>query len=398
MKQNITILMFILCLSNYFTKAQNLVSNGYFEINDTCPNNQYQITYATGWLNAGGTPDYFNACATINSGFNVPNTVYEYQQDCCNGNGFSGIYTSSASGNNTDREYIQIKLSDSLITGHKYLSTMYVNRSRSEGWAIATMGMFFSDSVISVPSSLNNFINVPNPQIKNTTILKDTVNWIMVQDTFIAMANEKYLVIGNFSIDSLSDTLKIITNGAYYFQAYYYVDGASVYEIDGTCNTYWDAGYDKYIKAGDSIRLGTINTDNSVYNWQNSLSGATYLSSNNDARPWSKPTQTTTYYVTKICPNNNVFYDTVTVYIQTTASIKTFMDDKEIRVYPNPAKDKIYVEGKNILEIKLSDLLGSKIISTKEQGIDVSGLNDGVYFITINADKNTSIQKIIIQH
>jgi hypothetical protein len=92
-KRNIFILIFILSLNSYSVRAQNFVPNGDFEILDTCPNNQFQITYAVGWLNAGGTPDYYNACANFSTGFSTPNNALDYQQDCKNGNGYAGIYT-----------------------------------------------------------------------------------------------------------------------------------------------------------------------------------------------------------------------------------------------------------------------------------------------------------------
>ena len=404
MKNNLYILILILCLGN-IAKAQNFVPNGYFEVYDTCPNNQYQIRYANNWLNAGGTPDYFNACANISSGFNVPNTVVDYQQDCCNGMGYAGIFNWASSGTNAGREYMQIKLNDSLIAGHKYLSSMYVNRSRSEGWAIATIGMLFLDTAVIVPPTLDNFINVPNPQVKNNFILKDTINWIMVQDTFVASSNKKYLAIGNFSTDSLSDTLKIITNGADYFQAYYYIDGVSVYKIDGTCNNYWDAGYGKYIKAGDSIRLGAINTDNSTYSWQNSLGGNTYLSSNIDARPWCKPMQTTTYYVIKKCPNNNIFTDTVTVYVQSTVGIQKFEDNVTIKLYPNPNNGNMSI-AYNLTEnarLEITNVTGNIVagysmpVTSNTLQIKNNDLQNGIYFYRVlSNDKLIKLGKFVV--
>ena len=306
MKNNLSILILILCLGNVI-KAQNCVPNGYFDISDTCPNNIGQITYATGWHAAAYTPDYYNICANT-----IPYNSRGYQMDCCGGVGYAGIEVFGISPT-IIREYMQIKLIDTLKSGHKYLASMYINRSNDIDYAIATMGMLFTDTVINLPYP-QGFIN-SSPQVKNIVLLGDTLNWVLVQDSFTAIGTEDYLTIGNFTYDSLCDTVRVGGNGTYSGFTYNYVDGVSVYEIDGTCNNYWDAGYDKYIKAGDSIRMGAINTDNSTYSWQNSLGGNTYLRNNTDARPWSKPQENVTYYVTKTCPNNNVFTDTVRVYI-----------------------------------------------------------------------------------
>ena len=374
MKRNISILIFILSLGSYSVRAQNFVPNGNFEILDTCPTNQAQITYAVGWLNAGGTPDYYNSCAPLISNFNVPNMGLYYQKDCCGGLAYSGIYVWSNNHNNSGREYITIKLSNTLNIGKKYLSSMYVNRCSALGYAIATIGMLFNNTLItSGGSSSGNLIN-GNPQVTNKTFLKDTISWILVQDTFIAVGNETYLTIGNFSNDSLSDTLKIASNGAYYFESYYYLDDVSVYEIDGSCNSYWDAGFDRYISVGDSVQLGAINTDSSNYIWQNSIGGITNLSSNTDARPWSKPTQTTTYYVNKTCTNNNIFTDTLTVYVYEKPSV-------------NIGKDSVYC-GIPSLPIILDAGSGQGYIyhwSTGATTQTISISNSGTYSVNVSS-------------
>ena len=394
------ILSLILCLGSY-TKAQNLVPNGYFEIYDTCPDYPGQISRAVNWKVASLTPDYYNSCPNINSsnGINVPYTLVGYQQDCCGGGGYGGIYVFNKYFPNNGKEYISTKLNDTLKTGAKYIVSMLVNLCNIYDYGIASIGMNFTNSFIQAPAS-TGFINVPNPQIKNKTLLKDTLNWILVQDTIISIGNEVYLTVGNFSYDSLSDTVKVF-DMPNQFYAYYYIDGVSVYEIDGSCNTYWDAGYDKYIIAGDSIRLGAINTDNSIYSWQNSVGGNTYLSSNTDARPWCKPAKTTTYYATKTCPNNNMFKDTVTVYVQQITGIEQWVvNSEQLSIYPNPASSSIQVSvnSKQALSISIYDLLGNEIINTKEKNVDIISLNEGIYFIEVRTVEGSYTQKIIVQH
>jgi len=53
-----------------FCKGQiNLVPNPSFESYTACPNNAATISFATGWLNFGQTPDYFNSCANSTASF-----------------------------------------------------------------------------------------------------------------------------------------------------------------------------------------------------------------------------------------------------------------------------------------------------------------------------------------
>ena len=329
-------------------------------------------------------------------------------QTTVGGGGYAGIYAFNKFFPNDGREYIQAKLTDTLKTGHKYIATTYVSSCNNYDYAIASLGMFFTSTAIQGPSNVG-FMNVPNPQVKNTSLLSDTANWMLVQDTLIAQGGEAYLTIGNFSYDALSDTTKVY-DMPYQFYSYYYIDGVSVYDISsGACNNYWDAGSDKYILAGDSIRLGAINTDNSTYTWQNSAGGNTYLSSNTDARPWCKPIQTTTYYVTKTCPNNNVFKDTVTVYVkQYTTGVKQFSGNSlQVTIWPNPASKGLSLalsQGEGIVGVNLYDVLGNEVgagsvelVETSAQ-LDVSNLSNGVYFVEVRTKVGPCTKKIVIQH
>jgi len=66
--------------------------------------------------------------------------------------------------------------------------------------------------------------------------------------------------------------------------------------------------------------------------------------------------------------------------------------------YPNPVNSKITIDANDVIDIKLFDVLGKQITSTKEKEIDVSNFNDGVYFIQVQTKENISTQKIIVQH
>jgi hypothetical protein len=399
-KNKISILIFILSFC-HIAKAQNLVSNGYFEVHNDCQNDN--INNAVGWnTSTNETPDYFNNC--LLNGANVPNTFVGYQQDCFGGKGYAGGFMLNKNSDSA-RDYIYTKLIDTLKIGHRYIASLYVNRAQAVDYAVATIGILFTDTATVVTNSQSSFISA-NPQIQNNLVLSDTLNWILIQDTFIAVGGEVYLTIGNFNTAETSDSIKLTNYWPTFPIAYYYIDGVSVYDVTGgACNTYWDAGLDEYIHAGDSIRLGAINTDNSTYTWQNSVGGTTYLNSNTDARPWSKPSQTTTYYVTKTCPNNTVFKDTVTVYIQSTVGIKKFEDNASINIYPNPNNGNMSV-GYNMKEdaiLEITDITGNivgtydmPLVKTQLQ-IKNGELPSGIYFYRIMCkDTVVKLGKIVI--
>jgi hypothetical protein len=224
---------FVFCFLFFvFSKnqSQNLVPNGNFEIYSTCPNAGSQITYATGWSNPESytNPDYYNSCATYTTGQGVPNNSYGWQQDFANGNGYAGTWAFNKGFPNNGRDYIQIKLTDTLKKYHKYHASMFVSLCNYCDYAISSMGMYFTPNAVQGPTTVG-FMNIPNPQVRGKLLLSDTLNWIAVQDTFLAQGGELYLTIGNFNYDSLSDTTYVGARG-FGSASYYYIDSVSVFD------------------------------------------------------------------------------------------------------------------------------------------------------------------------
>ena len=106
------------------------------------------------------------------------------------------------------------------------------------------------------------------------------------------------------------------------------------------------------------------------------------------------PTETTTYSVTGYngsCSSTASY----TIVVDGTIGIHAAQDATSYRIYPNPAKDKITVEGPATL-ITLSDVSGRRIIthpsSSSSVSFDISNLPLGIYFIQTtdaNGGKNT---------
>lgn len=74
-----------------------------------------------------------------------------------------------------------------------------------------------------------------------------------------------------------------------------------------------------------------------------------------------------------------------------------------ISVYPNPVKEQLFINVPNsidLLDYRVSNTIGQivlvdKLINTNQ--IDVSALNTGIYFLSINTDKGGITKKIVIQ-
>ncbi|MEY8848193.1 T9SS type A sorting domain-containing protein [Psychroserpens sp. XS_ASV72] len=104
----------------------------------------------------------------------------------------------------------------------------------------------------------------------------------------------------------------------------------------------------------------------------------------------------------------NIFFDynfPIETNMATTAfetlSINDFSFDNTFKLYPNPAQSQIRILGKTTIEkVKIYDLHGrltfSKLVHGMDTIMDVSSLNDGVYFVNIIGNAGEEVQKLIV--
>lgn len=213
--------------------GQNLVPNPSFEDYILCPDAVIQIERATGWLNFGNSPDYFNSCSST---MNVPNSGFGYQ-NAHTGSAFAGCATYalpfSPAGPNY-REFIGTQLTQQLLIGTKYFLSFYVNFSYHPTWAIASnkLGLKFSTIAYDscCPPAINNLVHMVSD-----TIYSDSIGWVRINGSFIADSAYNYVIIGNFFDDSNTDTLNL---GNFPAASYYYIDDVCV-SIDSIYNEVW---------------------------------------------------------------------------------------------------------------------------------------------------------------
>jgi OOP family OmpA-OmpF porin len=205
--------------------AQNLVPNPSFEDTITCPWTDDKINYATGWFKPSvSSSDLLHTCSST-----VPSNFFGYQ-NANTGNAYAGLYSYHTVGgvDSNYREYISIKLMDSLMQGEKYDVDFYISRSDSSNYA-TILGIYFSpDSIYSSSSNNLNFI----PQLEETSAIIDKNQWVKLSYQYTANGGEKYINIGNFRQKNLSDTINTAdggdTNNPDYYAAYYFIDDVSV--------------------------------------------------------------------------------------------------------------------------------------------------------------------------
>lgn len=206
----------------------NLVPNYSFEYYDTCPSTSTQIYHAIPWfqpLQVWGSSDYFNECENTGS-VSVPYNGFGFQP-AKSGVAYSGIIMFYPV---FYREFIEIKLSDSLIKDKKYCVSFYVSLANGSNTAINTMGCLFTPDSFLLDSNNQEILLIPH--VENTdSIITDTMNWVLISGEFIANGGEQFLTIGNFRNDSNTNFVQVQGSGVF---AYYYIDDVSVTLCDTT--------------------------------------------------------------------------------------------------------------------------------------------------------------------
>jgi hypothetical protein len=227
--------LLILNSSLVVLKAQtNLVQNPSFEVNDTCPSNSCQISYAKGWSCYKQCVDYFNSCYLSPYNVGIPYNRAGFQ-NAASGNAYAGEWFYAPTASLLHREYLGTQLSTPLIIGIKYYVTFKVclcsiDSALEFDCAVNKQGVQFSTIQYSFtsPAPTNNFA-----QVYTNTIITDTLNWTTIRGSFIADSVYKYLAIGNFFTDT-NISKKYFFNDPEY-AAYYYIDDVCVSTDSNYC-------------------------------------------------------------------------------------------------------------------------------------------------------------------
>ena len=88
---------------------------------------------------------------------------------------------------------------------------------------------------------------------------------------------------------------------------------------------------------------------------------------------------------------------------QTTSTDNVIVNSDEITIFPNPAADRLNVsiDIEDVKQLNLLDMTGriiwSSVSPNRQEIIDVSSLNDGIYIIQSVTDEFSYINRVIIQ-
>ncbi len=242
--------------------GQNLIPNGSFETYSSCPDYSSQIVNATPWFSINGSSDFHHNCSQVPM-VGVPFN-FAGSQAAYSGDGYAGIYSNSGSIIN---EYICVQLSETLEEGELCYFSFYVIMANISYHDVGNFGAYFSDSIITncVGSSVS--MSCYQPQIIDTTVITDNLNWTLISGSFVAEGGEDYVTIGHFG-----DSTETVYGSGF---DYNYVDDVSLE------TTPFNSFTDTTICENISILFNVNSLSNdwivSEYLWQDGTSDSTFL-------------------------------------------------------------------------------------------------------------------------
>ncbi len=320
------------------THAQNLVPNGSFEKHYICPflSAQLEDTIIYNWEWDWGSPDYFCECATNTT--NNPNywvdiplnfTGFQYART---GSCYAGFAHNALGLLCTDLdENIKTNLSNKLINNQLYNFSCYVSLSDASPYSMDGFDVYLSNDSSLQPYRISPCTFTITPQIthRGKGIIDDTLNWIRISGQFKANGTEDHLFIGTYSALAPSGTKKNSFTPMQFTwdipAAYYYIDDVALWPSD-TIPPQCNAGLDKSICWGDSVRIGTHNYSDYSYQWKAGVN-TSFNRNYSSGFIWVSPKYTTTYILETTDFRYEKSYDTVTVVVEL-CDIKA----KEVRI------------------------------------------------------------------
>ena len=392
-----TIIIFLLSCAYVTTYAQlNFVLNGSFEQHRKCPFQPDLIEFAnfwnaidTSWVVESTTtplppcmPEYINSCSLLGCcGAPVNGKFYQYPRTG-DGMALSEVYYDFSVVGYDFYSYLQGRLNKHLIAGQSYCVTFYVNLANNSSYAVNKIGAYLDDGSIDTTHLCGTPQSQYTPQILDTNLIRDTLNWVKIQGSFIATGTEKFITMGLF-FDSSHAT--IVPTGIGNDDGYYLFDDVSVIASDAVAY----AGADTAIRAGDTAHIGAIMNGDGMPCWWYVLGSTTPIDSSGTIRV--HPAVTTTYVVMMdLC--GNITYDTVKVVVWPSLIMNYELGIINVKVYPNPAADEMTISGAKNCDAVFYDITGrvilQSLINNDKEVINIEGLAKGVYFVEIT-DKET---------
>ncbi|MFT4526901.1 MAG: hypothetical protein ACI85F_003082, partial [Bacteroidia bacterium] len=100
---------------------------------------------------------------------------------------------------------------------------------------------------------------------------------------------------------------------------------------------------------------------------------------------------------------NNFFLDNVNVDGLNTVGMAQLLSKGDVRVYPNPANDQLYLQSTfDQVDLQIFDITGKIVFESGRYNeglhrIDISSMTQGIYFVRLTSTAGERVEKLIIQ-
>ena len=333
--------------------------------------------------------------------YNAPNSSYGFQFPRTGNNMIGSSFFYSNGNPESNRWYPRNRIKQPLQANKIYCARYFVVNTNNSPVGIDAYSILLAGTEIDTIKKCNIPLAYLTPQVVHDGgILTDTMNWTPISGTFTANGTEKYLILGNFKADANTQSIVINPNQLPVLANDNYIDDVSLVEMELPAF----AGRDTFMIPGDSIFLGREPDVGIDYACQWYKLPDSSVPIDTIAGFWAKPNETTTYVVRQQLWCSGVKWDTVTVTISG-VGFEELAQPLQVRMYPNPANDKIEFETNGddeILAVTILDVSGRKVleksVEIKEHRANlIMALNQGMYFIHIQSSSNEMlIKKMVI--
>ncbi len=140
-----------------------------------------------------------------------------YDGDCYAGLRFQKKY----------KEFVQVKLTESLHRGSTYEFTMHIRLAYWSNAVLKSFGVLFSKGGYSGPNSVLKSNMIDSIAVKGG--LNNRFRWIKIHGFYKADGGEKYITIGNFHHEIKKDLMRMNILKPGFKEAYYFLDDISLY-------------------------------------------------------------------------------------------------------------------------------------------------------------------------
>lgn len=210
-----------LVLTYYFfttlnASGQNLVPNPGFELAQKMPDRKgNSINRAKSWSAPKYSSDYYYKGTGRHCG--TPKNIFGRQKPH-SGLAYGGICTRKKF-----LEYLQTKLSDTLIKDQEYLVEFYISRAERSIKSLKEFGIFFTNKKI-IDITDRGLPVKPQVDFINDGGFRSKKKWIKLSAIYKAEGGEAVIILGHFNYDPHDDKRWIL--------CHYYIDDVSVTRVN----------------------------------------------------------------------------------------------------------------------------------------------------------------------